>query len=54
MYAFKVTTTTLNIIMMIIILYFMSGLKWKDNKVSIIGFLSMQILYLMNLFCMWY
>lgn len=53
MYALKIVTTTLNIIMMSIIFFFMRGLKWKDDKESVIGFSAVQILYLMNIFCMW-
>lgn len=53
MYAFKIVTTTLNIIMMGIIFFFMHGISWKDDKVSVIGFSAMQILYLMNIFGMW-
>lgn len=39
--------------MMVIILWFMSSLDWKNHKTSIIGFSFMQILYMMNMFCMW-
>lgn len=53
MYAFKIVTTTLNIIMMGIIFFFMRGLKWEREKGTVIGFSAMQILYLMNIFCMW-
>lgn len=53
MYAFKIVTTTLNILIMAIILWFMSSLDWKKHKASIIGFSFMQIVYLMNMFCMW-
>lgn len=53
MYAFKIVTITLNILMMVIILWFMSSLDWKNHKTSIIGFSFMQILYMMNMFCMW-
>ncbi len=53
MYAFKIVTTTLNILIMVIILWFMSSLDWKKHKSSIIGFSFMQIVYLMNMFCMW-
>lgn len=53
MYAFKIVTTTLNALMMGIIFFFMRGLKWKDDKISMVGFSAMQILYLMNIFCMW-
>lgn len=53
MYAFKIMTTTFDIIMMCIICFFMRGISWKKDKASIIGFSAMQILYLLNLFCMW-
>lgn len=54
MYAFKIVTTTLNIIMMGIVFFFMRGITLEKDKASIIGFSAMQILYLMNLFGMWY
>lgn len=54
MYAFKIVTTTLNIIMMSIIFFFMRGLKCKDDKISMVGFSAMQILYLINMVCMWW
>ena len=53
MYAFKIATTTLNIIMICIILFFMRDISWKKNKASVVGFSAMQILYLMNIFCIW-
>ncbi len=53
MYAFKIITTTLNVIMMGIIFFFMRATEWEKDKATIIGFSAMQILYLMNLFCMW-
>lgn len=53
MYTFKIVTTTLNIIMMVFIFFFMRGTSWKDNEESVIGFSAMQILYLMNILCMW-
>lgn len=53
MHAFKIVTTTLNIIMMGIIFFFMRGTSWEEDKASVAGFSFMQILYLMNMFCMW-
>lgn len=53
MYAFQVVTTTLNLLMMGIMFLFMRGLSWKKEKESVIGFSAMQIVYLMNLFCIW-
>ena len=53
MYAFKVVTTTLNIIMMGILFFFMREFSWHREKETVIGFSAMQILYLMNLFCIW-
>lgn len=54
MYAFKIVTSTLNVFMMGIIFFFMRSGSWERDKPAIIGFSSMQILYLMNLFGMWY
>lgn len=54
MYALKIVTTTFNIIMMCIVLFFMRSSSWEIDKSAIIGFSAMQILYLMNLFFMWY
>ena len=53
MYEFKILTTVFNILMMCIIFFFMRGITWEKDKASVIGFSAMQILYLMNLFCMW-
>lgn len=53
MYAFKIVTTTLNIIIMCIIFFWMRGISWKKDKASVIGFSAMQILYLINIICMW-
>lgn len=53
MYAFKVVTTTLNIIIMGILFFCMRGLRWEREKESVVGFLMIQILYLMNMFCIW-
>lgn len=54
MYELKIVTTTFNIIMMCIVLFFMRISSHEKDKSAIIGFSAMQILYLMNLFCMWY
>lgn len=54
MYAFKIVTTTLDIIMMCIVFFFIRSSSCERDKTAIIGFYAMQILYLMNLFCMWY
>ena len=53
MYEFKLVTMMLDVFMITIILWFVGGLNWKNHKASIVGFLFMQILYLMNMFCMW-
>ena len=53
MYAFKIVTTTFDIIMMCIVFFFMRSSSWERDKSAIIGFSAMQILYLMNVFCMW-
>lgn len=53
MHVFKIVITMLNIIMMGIIFFFMRGLKWEKDKAPAIGFSTMQILYLMNIFCIW-
>lgn len=54
MYELKIVTTTFNIIMMYIVLFFMRISSQEKDKSAIIGFSAMQILYMMNLFCMWY
>ena len=53
MYEFKIVTTTFNIIMMGIIFFCMRGTSWEKDKYAVIGFSAIQVLYLMNLFCMW-
>lgn len=53
MYAFKIVTTTFDIIMMCIIFFCIRGISWEKDKAAMVGFSTMQILYLMNLFCIW-
>ncbi len=47
----KSITTFLIVLMMIIMIYFVKGLKWKNEKdrASIIGFGFMQIVYIMSI-----
>ena len=49
----KIISTVLICIMMLIILWFCSGLTWKRDKSSIIGFSFMEIVYIFSLICMW-
>lgn len=50
MYAFKIIVTTLDVIMISLMLWFCCGGKSREN---IIGFGSMILLYLANVACMW-
>ncbi len=54
MYAFKIVTTTINILVMGIIFFFMNGIEWKKDRETVIGFSVIEILYLMNIICMWW
>lgn len=54
MYALKIVTITFDVIMMCIVFFFMRSSSCERDKTAIIGFSAMQILYLMNLFFMWY
>lgn len=53
MYTFKIVTTVLNVIMMGIIFFILRDISWEREKETVIGFSAIQILYIMNLFCMW-
>lgn len=53
MLALKIVASIMNFFMMGIIFFFMRELEWKKDKISIIGFSIMQVLYLLNTFCMW-
>ena len=52
MYAFRVVTTTLITIMMLVIGWFLFNTKIK-NKASLIGFTAMEIIYFMAIIAMW-
>lgn len=53
MYALKIVTTVFVVMLMLIILSFSKGMKWKKDKAAIIGFGYMQISYILCLICMW-
>ncbi len=54
MYAFKIVTTTLDIIIMSIIFFFMRGAFSNKDKYTMVGFSFVQILYLMNICGIWW
>lgn len=54
MYAFKIVTTTFNIIMMAIFIYYMWETYHRKEKESMLGFWVLHVLFVMNMFCMWY
>lgn len=54
MYAFKIVTTTLNVLIMGILFFFMNGLEWKKDRKTVIGFSAIELLYLINILCMWW
>lgn len=49
----KIFTTLAIVILMLIILLFCKGLTWEKNSASIIGFSSMEIVYVLSLICIW-
>lgn len=53
MYVLKIITTVINVIMMSVIFFFMRSITWEKDKYSVIGFTGMQILYILNMICMW-
>ena len=53
MFALKIVTTVLIGILMLIVLFFVNGLIWVQDKASIIGFGFMEIVYLLSLICIW-
>lgn len=53
MHTLKNITTVLIAILMMILLSFGKGLRWKKDKASIIGFGFMEIVYVLSLICMW-
>lgn len=55
MYTLKVITTVFIWFMILSILLFARGFKWSNDKdkASIIGFVFMEIVYVLSLVCMW-
>lgn len=53
MYTLKIVTTVLILIMMLIVLFFANEIRLEKDKVSIIGFGFMEIVYWLSLICMW-
>lgn len=51
MVIFKAVTSVLVVILMIVILWFMRGVK---DRASVVGFALMEIVYVMCLAGMWY
>lgn len=51
MYALKIIVSTLDVIMMLIMLWFCYGTE--NSRANIIGFLGMIGLYALNMLCMW-
>lgn len=55
MQALKIITTIFNILFTLIIVFFSRGLIWskEDDRFSIVGFGSMMVLYITNIFLIW-
>jgi|GEM_PF-2462771 hypothetical protein len=53
MYALKIVTTVLEVMLMLIFLLFSRRMTWKRDKASIVGFGFMEIVYVLSLICMW-
>lgn len=54
MYAFKIVTTTLVILIMGVLFFFINDIEWKKDKATIIGFSLIELLYLMTIIGMWW
>lgn len=56
MHTTKILVTVSNILFAILIIHFSRGLKWKklDDRASIIGFFAMDLLYALNVVCIWW
>lgn len=55
MQALKIITTVLNVLFVLIILFFTRGLAWenKDDRFPIVGFGGMALAYALSIVCMW-
>lgn len=53
MHTLKAITTVLISTMVLFILLFSRGLRWKRDKATIIGFGFMEMVYILSLICMW-
>lgn len=55
MQVLKIITTVLNILFLLIILFFSHGLSWKNknDRPSIVGFGGMALAYALSIVCMW-
>ena len=49
----RVIVTALDLIFMLIFLYFLRGLTWEKNKASVVGFGSLELVFLLNLLLIW-
>lgn len=54
MYAFKIVTTTLVILIMGVLFFLINDIEWKKDKATIIGFSLIELLYLMTIIGMWW
>lgn len=55
MQALKIITTVLNVLFILIILFFSRDLTWEkeDDRFSIVGFGGMTLAYALSIVCMW-
>lgn len=53
MSALRMLTTFLDVIFILIILYFSRGLTWEKDKASIIGFVCMGVTFWVNMLLIW-
>jgi len=51
---FRYLITILNIVMCLFIVFFMRGLKWGNDKASIIGFSAMLFSYIGSIGLIWW
>lgn len=53
MYTFKVITTVFIALLMGIFMTFFKKVSWEKDKVGIIGFGFMELIYVFSIICIW-
>ena len=53
MFVIKIVTSILIVLLMLMILFFTRALDYKTQKVSVVGFGIMEMVYALSILCMW-